>query len=116
MTSSERRDVVSEQFALDLARKPLFIPLRGEWWDRFADGSKTTEWRAYGPRWNLDQVQRGRGVVLSRGYRGPRLAGVILDARKVPRDRAPVVAREIYPTAGYFCAFHIQLNDGIPRN
>lgn len=48
--------------------KPLFIPLKGEYYDLFAAGVKGWEYRAYGARWNERTCTVGRNVVLSRGY------------------------------------------------
>jgi len=48
--------------------KPLFIPLKSEYYDAFKCGSKTEELRAYGSRWNHDTCRIGREVVLSKGY------------------------------------------------
>lgn len=48
--------------------KPLFIPLKGEHFDGFANGTKDTEYRLWGPRWNENTCMPGRPVVLSRGY------------------------------------------------
>lgn len=50
--------------------KPLFIPLTGEYFDQFLNGTKPNmeELRPYGPRWNERTCQVGRPVVLSRGY------------------------------------------------
>jgi hypothetical protein len=58
--------------------KPLFIPLAGKHYDRFADGTKDTEYRSAGPRWNEKTVFEGRKVTLSRGYgKKHRLSGVV---------------------------------------
>lgn len=48
--------------------KPLFVPLKTEYFNAFADGSKTDELRRYGPRWNEKTCAVGRDVVLSKGY------------------------------------------------
>lgn len=48
--------------------KPLFIPLKREWFEKFRDGSKTIEYRKAGPRWNERTCRAGREVVLSLGY------------------------------------------------
>ncbi len=53
--------------------KPLFIPLKTEWFDAFADGSKTVEYRRYGRQWTEEHCRVGRPVILSKGYSGPRL-------------------------------------------
>lgn len=58
--------------------KPLFIPLRGEYFDAFERGEKVTEYRQRGPRWNAETCYIGRRVVLSRGYgKHRRLTGII---------------------------------------
>jgi len=48
--------------------KPLFIPLKTEFYDAFCDGTKKTEYRLYGPRWNEKTCRIGRPVVISKGY------------------------------------------------
>lgn len=53
--------------------RPLFIPLRAEYFAQFAQGEKEVEYRAYGPRWNERTCELGRPVVLSLGYSGARL-------------------------------------------
>lgn len=61
--------------------KPLFIPLKRKYFEQFAMGRKTAEFRPFGPRWNHDTCFVGREVILSLGYgRQKRLSGVILDA------------------------------------
>lgn len=58
--------------------KPLFIPLKTEYYEAFANGSKVDELRCYGPRWNEETCKPGREVVLSKGYgKQSRLKGSI---------------------------------------
>jgi len=58
--------------------KPLFIPLKTEYYEAFADGSKREELRRYGQRWNEKTCAVGREVVLSKGYgKQHRMAGRI---------------------------------------
>lgn len=58
--------------------KPLFIPLKTEYFEAFKAGTKDTEYRWYGPRWNEQTCRRGRAVVLSKGYgKAHRLEGEI---------------------------------------
>jgi hypothetical protein len=65
--------------------KPLFIPLKSQYYYAFAYGRKSTEYRQYGPRWNERVCRIGRPVVLSRGYgKRDRLAGIITGFRMVP--------------------------------
>jgi hypothetical protein len=60
--------------------KPLFIPLKTAYFDMFREGSKSTEYRVYGPRWNERTCKPGRPVVLSKGYgKAHRLEGVVED-------------------------------------
>lgn len=64
--------------------KPLFIPLYREYFNAFADGSKKTEYRKYGPRWNEKTCFIGRPVLISLGYgKQKRLIGKIIAFRKV---------------------------------
>ncbi len=58
--------------------KPLFIPLKREYYEAFRKGEKKVEYRKYGPRWNERVAYRDRRVVLSLGYgRKHRLFGKI---------------------------------------
>lgn len=58
--------------------KPLFIPLKAEYFDQFEAGTKTVEYRKRGGRWNHLTCFVGRKVTLSRGYgKHRRLSGVI---------------------------------------
>lgn len=60
-------ETVAEAFRVQNMR-PLFVPLYMKWWQKFKDGSKTTEFRTYGPRWNERTCPVGRSVTLSAGY------------------------------------------------
>jgi hypothetical protein len=67
---------------------PLFIPLRKEYFAKFAAGEKDIEWRPVGSRWNHTTCRVGRPVVLSCGYgKARRLEGEIVAVNEV-RDRA----------------------------
>lgn len=57
--------------------RPLFAPLLSEWFDAFAAGTQTEEWRRLGPRWNEGTCRVGRSIVLARGYGWPRLLACI---------------------------------------
>lgn len=58
--------------------KPLFIPLKTEFYLAFIDGTKNEEYRPEGPRWNRHTCAIGRRVVLSHGYgKADRCEGVI---------------------------------------
>lgn len=50
------------------AVKPLFIPLKGEYYDAFLAGTKDTEYRRAGRGWNKRTCWIGRPATLSRGY------------------------------------------------
>ena len=63
--------------------RPLFIPLKAEFFDAFANGTKRDELRIYGPRWNERVCAVGRPVILSRGYgKHARLDGRIWNFKK----------------------------------
>lgn len=70
---------------MKIGERPLFVPLKTEWFEAFRDGSKDTEFRPYGPRWNEQTCRIGRAVVISKGYgRKHRLRGRV--AAFVVRD------------------------------
>lgn len=88
--------------------KPLFIPLRAEHFTAFESGTKDTEYRAYGPRWNEKTCRVGRAATLSFGYSGRRLHKAVGGFRKIVWDEAPIAAKEIYPTAGFIAAIALR--------
>lgn len=62
-----------------LHMKPLFIPLKAEFFDDFCAGTKDTEYRMHGPRWNEKTCPVGRLVTISNGYgKKHRRTGVIV--------------------------------------
>jgi len=62
-----------------MKQKPLFIPLKAEYFDAFKAGTKDTEYRRRGSSWNAETCAMGRPVILSRGYgKKHRLKGVIV--------------------------------------
>lgn len=72
--------------------RPLFIPLKGEWYDKFSSGKKTVEYRRHGPGWNLKTCWVGRPVVLSRGYgKAHRMTGRITRIRFVTSGDAETI-------------------------
>ena len=97
--------------------KPVFVPLKREWFEAFARGEKRVEWRAYGARWNCECIAPKRAIVLSMGYSGARLHGTVVDVERIERAHAPEAAQLLFPNAEYFCAIHVDLeSDGMPRN
>ena len=48
--------------------KPLFIPLKTEYYEDFKNGTKRVELRLYGKRWNHQTCKVGRDVIVSKGY------------------------------------------------
>ncbi len=63
---------------------PLFIPLKAEYFQRFARGEKREEYRLLGSRWNKRTCYPGRPVVLSCGYgKSQRLRGRVTGAHVV---------------------------------
>lgn len=97
-----------------LAVKPLFIPLRREYFEEFEKGQKDTEFRLYGPRWNERTCTPGRAVVLSRGYgKQWRLTGVITSFEKkaVLKSKGGAAFSLIYGMgAGFVAEIGIKVN------
>lgn len=61
-----------------MTERPLFIPLKREYFRAFENRTKTVEYRLYGPRWNERTCRTGRAVTLSLGYgKRHRLSGRI---------------------------------------
>lgn len=89
--------------------RPLFIPLRREWFDAFACGEKAEEFRPYNARWNERSCRIGRPVVLSCGYGSKRrLRGVVVGFRVVGPRAHPGI-RTVYPTGDRFAAIAVRL-------
>src|SRR6201996_9672320 len=96
-------------FFVRMMTTPLWVPLKGEHFDAFAAGTKTTEYRRLGgPLGQLKRLPVGRPVTLSRGYSGRRLHMIIkavsvVSASSVPGavelygKRARLVAIELEP-------------------
>ena len=93
--------------------KPLFIPLRGEYFDAFVSGTKNTEFRKYGPRWNEKTCWVGRPVMLSRGYgKQSRRAGHIVGFTVSREPTRSDDWRACYgETDGMAACIHIELTD-----
>jgi hypothetical protein len=63
--------------------KPLFIPLKSEYYEAFKNGTKREELRRYGPHWNTATCIVGRRVILSKGYgKKDRMTGVVSGFKK----------------------------------
>lgn len=94
--------------------KPLFIPLKREYFEAFASGTKNTEYRIFGPRWNEKVCRVGREVVLSLGYGARhRMTGIIVSFLPMTAEEANAQPgwRECYgETARAGCAIVIQLD------
>lgn len=82
--------------------KPLFVPLKREYFEAFRSGNKRTEYRLYGPRWHEGTVIKGRPVTLSLGYSGARLTGTVKRMRLVKND-----ITDLYPRGATLCAIDI---------
>lgn len=77
--------------------KPLFIPLKRQHFEDFRAGSKTEEFRPYGPRWHEGTCPPGRPVVLSLGYgKANRLHGVVSSFRRSVEPSQTPAWRDCY--------------------
>lgn len=89
--------------------KPLFIPLKGEYFDAFANGTKRVEYRLHGPRWNSSVCVVGRPVILSRGYgKARRLKGKIISFGLRFNQRQSVT--DIYSEKAVLAAIGIEVD------
>lgn len=78
-------------------QKPLFIPLKTEYYRAFENGTKTHEYRRYGGPWNERTCFVGRPVTLSRGYSTPdRLSAVVKGFRRLRIEDMPPEFMEIW--------------------
>lgn len=93
--------------------KPLFIPLKREFFEAFKRREKIEEFRPEGPRWNARTCRIGRPVVLSLGYgKHDRLAGRVTaySARKEPTQTD--AWRKCYGDRGGLAAcIRVEIND-----
>lgn len=85
--------------------KPLFVPLKTEWFRAFENGTKTTEYRLYGPRWNERTIFTGRPVTLSHGYSGARIKAKVKGLRKIKNT-----ITSLYPKGATLAAIDLCLS------
>jgi hypothetical protein len=76
--------------------KPLHLVLKPKWFDEFAAGRKTTEWRRHGRRYNQASLPPGRAVTLRRGDTKTRLDGRVIGTHIVAAGDAPPDVRALY--------------------
>lgn len=80
-----------------MSKKPLFIPLKRQYFEAFERGEKIAEYRKHGPRWNRETCQPGRPVTLSLGYgKARRLYGYVCGFRKLDNTKAIDGWRDCY--------------------
>jgi hypothetical protein len=58
--------------------KPLWIPLKREYFEAFRNGTKTIEYRHYGGQWTEKHIYVDRHATLGCGYSGPRLRAIVV--------------------------------------
>lgn len=94
-----------------IAAKPLFVPLKSEWFRAFACGVKTVEYRRYGRGWNERTCYPGRPVTLSHGYSGARIPARVVDVDLVYAADVPR-ATELYAADDVLIAIRLDLRRG----
>lgn len=74
-----------------MTEKPLFIPLKSEYYEAFAAGKKTSELRrGSDPKWSSKHCRIGRPVTLSKGYgKQNRLSGKVVNYTYMPAHMLP---------------------------
>lgn len=92
--------------------KPLFIPLKTAYFEAFAKGEKTTEYRPYGPRWNERTCPVGRKVTLSQGYgKARRLTGTVIAFDRSAEPTRTAAWMDCYGAkSGEAACIHIQID------
>lgn len=95
-----------------MSQRPLFIPLRTEYFEAFRDRTKHFEYRPYGARWNERTCTIGRRVTISKGYgKQHRLHGRIAFFFKSPSPPLTANWRACYGDRGGLAAcIFIQLD------
>jgi hypothetical protein len=93
--------------------KPLFIPLKTEYFLAFQAGSKTVEYRRHGALWNAKTCRIGRPVVISHGYGNKhRMTGRVIGFEVKMMDSRDWIA--CYGEPGEAACIEIEL-DGVKR-
>lgn len=92
--------------------KPMFIPLKREYFEAFAAGTKREEFRPEGPRWNARTCPVGRPVVLSLGYgKARRMTGVIVGYRSSAEPTKTAAWKDCYgDRQGFAACVEIELD------
>lgn len=85
------------------SNKPLFLPLKTEYYRQFQSGIKRCELRKYGKRFNEKSCFHGRHIILSKGYgKHERMTGIIVSFDKKHGSEADDASRkailEVYGT------------------
>lgn len=90
---------------IPLLMKPLFIPLKREYFEAFRVGSKTEEFRPEGPRWNARTCPIGRPVFLSLGYGiANRMNGIVVGYRSSAEPTETEAWKKCYGDKGGIAA------------
>lgn len=96
-----------------MSTKPLFVPLRTQYFRAFEAGTKRTEYRRYGPRWNERTCWIGRAVTLSHGYSGSRLCACVASVQRI--SASSLADPDPYAPADELIAIELELLGPIDR-
>lgn len=89
--------------------RPLFVPLKSQYYEAFIDGSKDTEYRKYGKGWNERTCVVGRRVTISKGYgKQNRRTGTIVGFTK--RQMSSQAWIDCYGEPGLAACIRIELD------
>lgn len=86
-------------------QKPFFLPLKFIYFNAFAHGLKTKEYRLSGSRYGCITV--GREVILSCGYMGARLFAICTNVIEKPIEECPPECLSIYPIGSKLLEIHL---------
>lgn len=93
---SEELEMPTPTASGEVADKPLFVPLKTAYYERFKAGTKTYELRrGSDKRWGGKHCRNGRPAVLSKGYgKRDRLTATCAGHRLIPASELPRKDRE----------------------
>ena len=92
-----------------MSQKPLWIPLKTEYFLAFESGEKKVEYRLYGSQWTERTITPGRPAVLGHGYSGRRLTAT------VTKFETRIMDTQIYGKGKRIACIHLKVHGPIGK-
>ncbi len=97
-----------------MTEKPLFLPLKTQYYAAFEIGHKSEEYRLYGKMWNEKNCRIGRRITLSNGYgKKNRLQGIIVGFRKLSLKELTLIYPSVALSLASIYQGRISMDTGI---